>query len=71
MLVKKPTEHRDHGYCMQFWSASTKRDTEEVERVERRMKGLMRSTGPLTCEERIKKPRIRSFTEVTEVIICD
>lgn len=71
MLVKKPTEHRHHGYCMQFWSASTKRDTEEVERVERRMKGLMRSTGPLTCEERIKKPRIRSFTEVTEVIICD
>lgn len=40
---------------MQFWSASTKREIEEVEMVERRVMGLMRSTGPLTCEERIKK----------------
>lgn len=73
MLVKKPKEHRHHGYCMQSWSASTKRDIEEAERVERRMKGLMRSRGPLTCEERIKKPRTCSLTAVAEMIeaICD
>lgn len=52
ILVQKTIEHRHRAQTMQFWSASTKRDIEEVER---RVMGLMRSTGPLTCEERINK----------------
>lgn len=50
MLVQKTIEHRHNGYCMQFWSASTKNDIEEVER---RMKGLIRSTESLIFEEGI------------------
>lgn len=55
ILVQKTIEHRHRAQTMQFWSVSTKRDIEEVEMVERRVMGLMRSTGPLTGEERINK----------------